>query len=798
MTNVTIAYNPYTVVTDIKINGETIKQQSPLYYAADKRLQEWIEPRSNRWGGIFRMLREYIGESDIEVDFVGTTADYRDMEYAKKNFGDKEFNSIKLIHVNAERSKDADPYEKLKQLNKLYKELQDGPVKEILTDDIRENFEAAMNSDFKIVIVAPMSSGKSTLINSILCRDLLPAVNQATTAVITEIKDNDKMDDFYVSAEDKYGNTIAESKLATKDVITELNYKKDPCDPEGKEALINKMFIEGPIPNLKSVVINTVFVDTPGGNNAQNSEHEEMMDDAINDENKSMILYVFNGTQLSTNDSNIILHKISNAMKNSSNGKQSRDRFLFVANRMDDFDTDKEPYEDVIEKTIIPMLQRNGIDDPNLFLTSAQTAKLIRMEKRGDTLTEKEEEDLGALINRFNRCKTRCLPKYGSLNAKAKDEFIRNAEFASAKANDENLSAKEVKKYKYEAAEINSGIPALEYAIGEYLEKYAICIKIKTVHDTFMKKVEERKMIADFEENLAKSKDEFENVKQELAVKREKYDNSKEMQKFKAKVDKIKLDFSPIEKLQAEILSTLEKIVTGVKEEIPKEEADYHLRSFQTLVTTMGDNAKMKLETEFNKGVRKSCIEIIEEYSEHIKQLDDKGYFTIGSMDMKKTVDFSGFELKKVEDLLNDSRFNETREIKVGTKRVKQSGVGGFFKRLFTFGRCGYEDVAVYEDKDYIKFQQFAEVQMGPIRQNFIKDIDMAMDETKKLVDYLKDITMEKLKDLDKRVEKLMSEIEEKLRSQEELGNSVAANAEKTRWIKDFISKVDALLDIGG
>lgn len=79
------------------------------------------------------------------------------------------------------------------KLKELYQKLQNGPIEEFKTPDIQANFNTAINSDFRIVVVAPMSSGKSTLINAIIGRDMLPAVNQATTAVITEIKDNDML-----------------------------------------------------------------------------------------------------------------------------------------------------------------------------------------------------------------------------------------------------------------------------------------------------------------------------------------------------------------------------------------------------------------------------------------------------------------------------------------------------------------------------------------------------------------------------------------------------------------------------
>lgn len=221
--------------------------------------------------------------------------------------------------------------------------------------------------------------------------------------------------------------------------------------------------------------MSTVFVDTPGGNNSQNDEHEEMMDEAIRDENKSLILYVFNGAQLGTNDSNIILKKIAGSMKNSNNGKQSRDRFLFVANRMDEYDVSKEPYGETIENVILPQLASNGITEPNLFLVSAQAAKLVRMYQSGEILSEAEDESLDTFVKRFNR-ESRMLPQYASLNQSDKDKLKSDASQYMERGKGK-IDPRD--KNKLKAAEINSGVPALETAIKEYLEKYAIAIKIR-------------------------------------------------------------------------------------------------------------------------------------------------------------------------------------------------------------------------------------------------------------------------------------------------------------------------------
>lgn len=791
MVNVQISYNPYTVKTSLILNGKTIEDKvSPLTYVINKRLQEWIEPKGS-WPGIFKALRTSTGEKQITIEFTGTFGDFEDLAYAKDKFGAECFDNIELIHKNKDTAREADPYQKMLKLKELYQKLQDGPVEEFKTPDIQANFNTAINSDFRIVIVAPMSSGKSTLINAIIGRDMLPAVNQATTAVITEIKDNDQFEDFIVNADDKYGNSVAKNQKASKKLISELNYKKDPNDPEGKDALIHLVQLEGPIPNLPSDVLNTVFVDTPGGNNSQNDEHEEMMDEAINDENKSLILYVFNGAQLGTNDSNIILQKIANAMQNSTNGKQSRDRFLFVANRMDEFDVSEEPYEEVIENTILPQLASNGITEPNLFLASAQTAKLIRMVANGEELSETEEEDLEKLVKRFNRS-TRMLPKYASLNSSDKEKLLADAEKYAA-AGKEADSIKEAEKYKHKAAEINSGIPAIEKAIKEYLEKYAIAIKIKTVHDTFMKKVIERNMVDNCEAEWAKSQESFDAVKKELKEKREKCDHSSKLQEFRDKVDEIKLDTKPIKGEQAKVNRRIDKLVQSAKEKVKLEEAEYILTLFKHNLEDIGEDAQVALDNALNNGVRKSCQDIVEEYAEYIRELDSDGAFSIGSYDMKQTKNFEAFNLDKAEDMLQDEKYITEKSVKVGTRTVKKKGFFAAIARIFG---GGYETVNVYEDQKYVNLKQLIQDQVTEVQHSFDKEMNAAIKDTEQKVEKLKKSTMTKLEGLDQMIADLIAEIDKMLVSQEELQEKVKANAEKAKWIKDFISQVDDLLTV--
>ena len=105
-----------------------------------------------------------------------------------------------------------------------------------------------------------------------------------------------------------------------------------------------------------------------------------------------MILHILNATQLSTNDDNALLDAVGDAMNQG--GKQSRDRFMFVVNKVDCFDPDKG---ESVEKALINVkeyLSDHGIENPNIYLASSYIAKIIRLHKNGYELSRKEKRDI--------------------------------------------------------------------------------------------------------------------------------------------------------------------------------------------------------------------------------------------------------------------------------------------------------------------------------------------------------------------------------------------------------------------
>ena len=163
------------------------------------------------------ILYEECSTKQFEISFQGTVLDYEDIlavaqEALKKGL------DIKVEHIPAKEVKD-----KEQAISKIFEEIQQGPFDELKQPDVIRTFEMAKSRDFEVNVVATMSAGKSTLINSFLGQKLMPAKQEACTATITEIKDNDS-DHFEAQVYDK-SNTLIESQSELSYAIMDRDRK---------------------------------------------------------------------------------------------------------------------------------------------------------------------------------------------------------------------------------------------------------------------------------------------------------------------------------------------------------------------------------------------------------------------------------------------------------------------------------------------------------------------------------------------------------------------------------------------
>jgi hypothetical protein len=438
------------------INGNALSEDSSLAQAiSGRRLQSWI-------GNLPQMLKDERGSREFQVKFHGNVLDYDDVkdsfEQARKNGIISEYNTSCEEAVG-----DDDVYN---SILKTYNDLMGDPYfTNSLSESDKVGLETAIrriqNNVFPIHVIATMSAGKSTLINALLSKKLMPAKSEACTAIITEILDDDS-DKFSAIVYDKNDNEIKSIPQLTYELMNQLNDNED----------ISRVSIQGNIPFLEATETRLKLVDTPGPNNSRNANHRETTYRNINSATENMILYVLNYTQLGVNDDSKLLYDVAEEIKKG--GKETRDRFIFVLNKMDDVKGDDKVSHAI--EVARAYLTNHGIEDPQIFPCSAFTALGLRTILKDvnpydleelDDIEDQDVSDVANMVRKLNKYPDLHLEQYSTLTPSEQE-----------KLRDRLTQAEESKDRKAQAL-IHSGICSIESAIRVYVQKYARAKKIR-------------------------------------------------------------------------------------------------------------------------------------------------------------------------------------------------------------------------------------------------------------------------------------------------------------------------------
>ena len=229
-------------------------------------------------------------------------------------------------------------------------------------------------SIFPMVVMATMSSGKSTLINALLGEQVLPSKNEACTAKKYMILDDDQSDGTTIYITYKNGQTL----IKERDIAEEL--EKANNNEEVVEVLI-----KGDVKGVMNTDRALLVVDTPGPNNSRDESHEQVMEDVISKVKGGLFLYVMNATQMGINDDKYLLRKIREQIK--ANPKIS---LIFVLNKVDQLDEGRGESVEQFVSIAKEYLISNGIENPYIIPVSALSASLFKKVLNGVELTRNE------------------------------------------------------------------------------------------------------------------------------------------------------------------------------------------------------------------------------------------------------------------------------------------------------------------------------------------------------------------------------------------------------------------------
>lgn len=508
MNTLYIAHNPFTVDTEILVNNIPPADNCKLKNYCERRLQQWVEKLFDDLKVIFNDDQHY------HITFKGVESDYLDVAAAAQQAQ----NAGAVVELVWEEVPPAE--HRLELIRKLWDDVVAHPEigRHVSADDGR-TMEEAFNRDFDVYVVATMSAGKSTLINAMLGTELLPAGNRATTASIVRITDNDQMTDgFRGQRINEAGELLDETEKATARRLKEWNLATDTF----------RINLEGNIKAIRETEqVRLVLTDTPGPNNSQNEEHRLITTRQINNTSRNpLILFIMDAMKLCVNDDQLLLKQIAETM--STGGKQSKDRFVFVVNKMDAFDPEKESIPDALESVRI-YLESNGIKEPVVHPVSAGFARLLRMPNTD--LTIKELQALNGFVELIDEVPAANLNQYMPVT-----DLVKR-----------NLASKNL-----HPREIATGLPAVEAMIEEYIGKYNVPHRIKRAHDALRGVLDRALNEAELIESLNRDEAELENIRVEIARLEEKKKKGFDARAFnkRLKEDRKDLPQETVEKLK--------------------------------------------------------------------------------------------------------------------------------------------------------------------------------------------------------------------------------------------------------
>lgn len=751
MAQVFFKYNPYKLESFITYNDKSISEDSKLYPFLNERLQVWMDR-------LVPIVKEECNDDAIHIRFHGTFLDYQDL-YGTVMETDEDV-SFTIEHIPAEESTD-----KFRELTQLFDEMLDGPFEDLKDEQIRENFKKALGSEFEVSVIATMSSGKSTLINAMLGQEFVPAKNEACTATITRIRDTDGMTGFTAVCLDKDKNVLLEEQSIDLDMMKQFN----------EDERISYIEVKGDIPFIHTRKANLIMVDTPGPNNSRNSDHRDHTYRIIKNEAKPMVLYVLNATQLATDDDNNLLRSVAEAM--SIGGKQSKDRFIFAVNKIDQYDTERSDSIDDALKNIREYLSQYGIENPNVFPISAEMAKVIRLHQRGVALTRKQEKTL-ADYDLFNDMPQLHLTQYAKLPEARKKEIEDRARQARQHGN------------VYEEALIHTGVPAIEEAINEYLEKYAVTAKVKNAVDTFRKKVEEKRMLDQLLKEIEHNHGEQEKLNERMKHVETQLNEGKAMEKFKEKIQSLSFDAknSRIKDLRKKIELTLKG---KSSEKMTVNEVEAAMSKLIRSIHNLQSDVTTELEKLVNEELRNDAERLLGEYTSYIQSLLLDNDLSVGRYSGKSRKFVLG-DLPDGDDLIQ--AYKKTEKEKVGEEWVKNENKK-FYKPWTWFQKSG-EYKPIYEDREYVNGELVFDEYLKPVRGEFYENLEYAEQQLKEESRKLKAFFLEELNKLEQVIKKKVVELKTLTGDSRALESRINEDRQKMAWLNSFIVKLDSILEI--
>lgn len=248
-----------------------------------------------------------------------------------------------------------------------------------------DDYNIDVSRVFPMIVLATMSSGKSTLINAMLDCEILPSKNEACTAKIYSILDDDNRTSPMLYIKDN-NNNVTIYKDNIKEKLKEANDSND----------VSEIFISGQVKHILNTDRSLLIIDTPGPNNSGDVSHERITMNALNKINGGILAYMINATQIGIKDDKAFVENVLIYAK-----KHPRLKTVFIINKIDELDPESEPIDEYVNK-VRDYLLNCGAEAPEIIPISALGANLFRKVIAGESLSRFQIKKFNALYEKFH------------------------------------------------------------------------------------------------------------------------------------------------------------------------------------------------------------------------------------------------------------------------------------------------------------------------------------------------------------------------------------------------------------
>ncbi len=746
MREVYICHNPFTIHTEFKVDGKEINNPE-LTKLRNSRFQTFVSK-------LVPLISFIIQSREFNLKFHGRSLDFEDL------MSEVEQHNQEGYKINVTFSKGVDEGAKEDQLRDLFSEIQDGPFDEVKSERVVTEFEQALNSNVEVSVIATMSSGKSTLINAILGNELMPSKNMACTSSITRINNCRDTEEMMARVFDDEGKQIMNWKQVTAEELDRLNARED----------VSTIEIKTPVESINTKHMNLTIIDTPGPNNSQNKSHREKTIEFIKNNKRPIILYILNATQFGINDDAMLLETVADSMKGED--RQVIDRFIFALNRVDDFDPGKEDIGSLLE-TAKQYLTSKGIKEPNVYPVSALIGKLSRMKLSGIDIGMEEFElmKFQAVTKKYSQMN---LQQYAPLTKAYKDKLDKQLE-----------EADDAQKLLY-----YSGVPAIEAAIEEYLEKYAVPAKflnaVKTFESILNEKEWDRELKLKIHENESTRKQIRESMKAIQSV----LDKGEQALEFDRKISELQFDNGSIKAIRRKLPKLISSVIASFMEndELSPDEARIYIDSAEKKIAYFESEIKVELENVFVNGLLKEAKKILEEYTCFIQNIFETNNMI--NLELKEDL-LKNFTVKlpKPEELVSKT---STRKKVVTYEYVKRS----IFNVNRWLGEAYREEKRGLQDVERIDIENLVDSFTSIVKQNFYKNIEETEKILKSEIEKLKIEFKHQRDNFHGILKKKINEMNTFTRDHESLGEEILKYRKQQLWTKNIKSELGNILVI--